>query len=581
MANDVHTICIGSAVLDPATQRLQRNGAEVRLDPKELAVLLELAAGAPAVVSREHLLARVWAGTSVVDNAVDQVIGRLRRALGDDARQPSCIETLPKRGYRLIVPVARATAGNEVGRESGPPTVTFLPLATIGDEPTLVEYARTASEEVSNRLAESKSVRVIASGSAENVHATPTFVGQGTLRRASEQIRVAVQLVRSNGGDILWSESFDEPRESATEGRFAHAPFVARTIEAIVRSAHRADMVPTRSEAARRHYFHGLRELDALGSDAGDWVVAADYFERAVARDPELKGALVQLAFSYGMRLGDRIRAQDAIARAHQVLPRLLRIDPDATFALAFVNQNLDLDYASALANIEHAQEHGFANIALVEFHKAHVRYKQGWFDEAIARMQAAIRSGLGSGDANAHYLLADLFWVTGRLDEALASVDRGLRSGIPSWLRGRTLRIRIAHFMGRIEEAKRDLDELWAQFGKSDRFSFPSVLASLGQPDLARAILRENDLAWREGRLHLCSYSLGGHSHVGELDQAFVWLDRAIENREWWILPQLRSNLFYADVRGDPRFQRAMRRLEEIEAMGSPTRSVATGAGR
>jgi DNA-binding winged helix-turn-helix (wHTH) protein/tetratricopeptide (TPR) repeat protein len=543
LANDVHTICIGSAVLDPATQRLQQNGREVRLDPKELAVLLELAAGAPGVVSREHLLARVWAGTSVVDNAVDQVIARLRRALGDNARQPNCIETLPKRGYRLMVLVARATAGDEVGRESGPPTVTFLPLATIGDESTLVEYARTASEEISNRLAESKSVRVIASGSAENGHTSPKFVGQGTLRRAGEKIHVAVQLVRSNGGDVLWSESFDEPRESATEARFPRAPFVARTIEAIVRSAHRADMLPTRSEVARRHYFHGLRELDALGSDAGDWLVAANYFERAVDHDPGLKGALVQLAYAYGMRLGNRIRADQAIARAHQVLHRLLRIDPNATLSVAFVNHSLDLDYASALANIEHAHEHGFANVARVEFHKAHVRYKQGWFDEA------------------------------------LASADRGLNSGVEYWLRGRTLRIRIAHFMGKIEEAKRDLDELWARFGKSDRFSFPSVLASLGQPDLARAILRENDLAWREGRLHLCSYSFGGHYHLGEFDEAFVWMDRAIENREWWMLPFFRSTVFYADIRGDPRFQRAMRRLEEIEAMGSPTRSVATGA--
>src|SRR4029453_10419435 len=112
-----------------------------------------------------------------------------------------------------------------------------------------------------------------------------------------------------------------------------------------------------------------------------------------------------------------------------------------------------DLDYASALANIEHARTHGFADVAMVEFHKALVRYKQGWFDEGAARMQSAIRAGLGSNDAIAHYLLADLHWASGRFGDALASIDRGLRSAVPFWHRGRMLRIRIGHFIGNIDE--------------------------------------------------------------------------------------------------------------------------------
>jgi tetratricopeptide (TPR) repeat protein len=391
---------------------------------------------------------------------------------------------------------------------------------------------------------------------------------------------VSVQLLRTDGGDVLWSESFNEPSPSATEGRFARAPYAARMIEAIVRSAHRADTAPTRSDEARRNYFHGLRELDALAWDKGDWIVAADYFERAIDLDPALKGALLQLTYAYGTRLGNQIRAAQALERVHHVLPRLLRIDPNATLSLAFVNHNLDLDYASAIANIEHAHKHGFANVAQMEFHKARVRDKQGWQDEAVGRMKAAIRAGLGSFEANGHYELASILAAAGRYDEALAAVDRSFQSADPQWSRGQILRIRIGHYMGEREQAKRDLEHAWALFGEKERSTFPGVLAPLGQPDLARAILHENDLAWQAGRFHLCSYSFGGHYYLGEFDQAFVWLDRAIENREGWMLPFLRSKLFYADIRDDPRFQRAMRRLAEIEAMGSPTRSIATGLG-
>jgi DNA-binding winged helix-turn-helix (wHTH) protein/tetratricopeptide (TPR) repeat protein len=110
VASDSPTIQIGSATLDPGTQRLQVGRRNVRLDPKEMQVLLELAASAPDLVTRESLLARVWAGTVVGENALDQVIARLRRALRDDARHPGCIETLPRRGYRLMVPVVRKAA---------------------------------------------------------------------------------------------------------------------------------------------------------------------------------------------------------------------------------------------------------------------------------------------------------------------------------------------------------------------------------------------------------------------------------------------------------------------------------------
>jgi tetratricopeptide (TPR) repeat protein len=262
------------------------------------------------------------------------------------------------------------------------------------------------------------------------------------------------------------------------------------------------------------------------------------------------------------------------------VLPRLLRLDPHATLSLGFVNYSLDFDFASAIANIEHARAHGFANVAGVEFHKAIVRHAQGWFDEAAALMQGAINAGLGQNDALGHCFVAETFWLRGRFAEALTWVDRALESAVPNWHRGRMLRLRITHFMGNTDEAKRDLEEIWTLFGESERASFPSVFAALGQPELARTILRENDLAWREGRLHTASYSFSGHHYLGELDQAFVWLNRAVDNREWWQLPFLRSKLFYANLRDDPRFDQVMRRIEAIEATPSPTQSIATGGG-
>lgn len=106
--SELRRIQIGSAFLDPGTLRLQQGEREVRLDPKEIGVLLELAAAAPDVVPREQLLARVWAGTAVVENVLDQVIARLRRALSISVQQ--LVRTTPEPDSSLLICAVFLTA---------------------------------------------------------------------------------------------------------------------------------------------------------------------------------------------------------------------------------------------------------------------------------------------------------------------------------------------------------------------------------------------------------------------------------------------------------------------------------------
>jgi TolB-like protein len=68
-------------------------------------VLVHLAANPGRVVSKEELLAAVWGGVFVEEGALSQAIHSIRKALGDDARQPRYVQTVPKRGYRLVAPV--------------------------------------------------------------------------------------------------------------------------------------------------------------------------------------------------------------------------------------------------------------------------------------------------------------------------------------------------------------------------------------------------------------------------------------------------------------------------------------------
>jgi TolB-like protein/DNA-binding winged helix-turn-helix (wHTH) protein/Flp pilus assembly protein TadD len=101
-------LSIGDWELVPDANELVREGGAIRVEPKVMQVLLRLAERPGAVVTREELLDDVWPGVVVGDEALTQTIIKLRRAVGDDPRRPAFVETIAKRGYRLIAPVQRA-----------------------------------------------------------------------------------------------------------------------------------------------------------------------------------------------------------------------------------------------------------------------------------------------------------------------------------------------------------------------------------------------------------------------------------------------------------------------------------------
>jgi DNA-binding winged helix-turn-helix (wHTH) protein len=95
-------------MVEPTLDRISHDGREVRLRPRAMDVLTVLAFAAGKLVSKRDLIDEVWRTEFVSDHALTQVIAELRAALGDDAGNPSFIENIPRRGYRLVAPVTPA-----------------------------------------------------------------------------------------------------------------------------------------------------------------------------------------------------------------------------------------------------------------------------------------------------------------------------------------------------------------------------------------------------------------------------------------------------------------------------------------
>ena len=103
---------IGPWMVRPSLNIISQDGTTVHLEPKVMEVLVCLARRAGESVPRKELIQTVWPGTFVSDDVVKRCVSELRRAFRDDAHEPRIIETIPKRGYRLLASVEKVQSPN-------------------------------------------------------------------------------------------------------------------------------------------------------------------------------------------------------------------------------------------------------------------------------------------------------------------------------------------------------------------------------------------------------------------------------------------------------------------------------------
>ncbi|MGE0320355.1 MAG: winged helix-turn-helix domain-containing protein [Hyphomicrobiaceae bacterium] len=94
---------LGASEIDPSTCRVHNGSDVVKLPPQTMSVLTYLAARPMQVVSRDEIESIVWEGRTVGYDVLTGTMFKLRKALGDDHKHPKVIETIPKRGYRLLI----------------------------------------------------------------------------------------------------------------------------------------------------------------------------------------------------------------------------------------------------------------------------------------------------------------------------------------------------------------------------------------------------------------------------------------------------------------------------------------------
>ena len=353
---------IGEWSVEPALDALRRGGETVRLEPKAMELLVVLASRPGQVVSREELLSAVWPGVVVGDEALSQVVTKLRKALGDDARVPTYIETISKRGYRLIARVepleggpametpvpargrsrlprrvatvgvllalliagtyllqtarqqtalpagGESRAGADVDRLPTLPTVTVTPFDSLADDAAQVYLARGITADLTTDLSRLAGLRVIgasrAAGQAPDASTgreqpAARYLVSGSVQRAGDQLKVNVRLTDSVTGQQLWSERY----ERALGDLFVvQDEIVTRLVSTLPVKMSEAE----RRRLARRYtrnleaYDYFLRGQAALLTRArDDNERAGEMYRKALALDPAFARAYAGLALTH------------------------------------------------------------------------------------------------------------------------------------------------------------------------------------------------------------------------------------------------------------------------------------------
>jgi adenylate cyclase len=126
---------VGAWLASPSVNSISCKCTTVRLEPKVMDVLLCLAQHAGETLPRETLLRAVWPETFVTDDVLTHSISELRHAFEDDAREPRIIETIPKRGYRLIAPVSPANTSTGPSASPVRDSIAVLPFVSMSADP--------------------------------------------------------------------------------------------------------------------------------------------------------------------------------------------------------------------------------------------------------------------------------------------------------------------------------------------------------------------------------------------------------------------------------------------------------------
>lgn len=600
--------------LNVAERILSRDGEVVPLTPKVLDILLTLVEHRGQVVSKEDLMKRVWPDTFVEEGNLTQNISLLRKALGESPGGVQFIETVPRRGYRFVAPI------NETLGEKANETTAYAPVAsaeipmpaasaprrrtpafvvaaglviagiigvmyftskagntaTIGSIavlPFVDESADPDAEYINDKIAESlinslsklpqlrvvprsvvagykgKSMDPRKIGEELNVRAVVT----GRLRRHGDIISIQADLIDLQNVAQLWGQHYDHKVSD-----------VLLVQDDISRDIFENLRLKLNVEEKKQLEAYGLylKGRNAWNKRTGDALQEAiQFFNQAIEIDPNNSAAYAGLADCYNMLVVyGRLRPSEGFPKAKEAAAKAMEIDPssaEAHSSMAFIKFRWDWNRAETEREFQAAIKLKPAYAPAHQWYSSYLVAVER-FDEAIAEAKRTEELEPLSFVASSH--LGWIYYLSGKNDQAIEQCRKILELDPSSFPARR--------YLGLAYEAKGMHAEAIAEFQTGVKLSgSPLMLALLGHAYAiagkkaeAQQVLK--DLEQLQEQRYVSPYTVAAiHAGLGDQEQAFKWLDTAVETRDIWLM-NLKVDPVFAKLRNERKFTDILARI-------------------
>ena len=608
--------------LDLRRYELRRGSSVLKLEKIPMELLILLVERRDRLVSREEIIARLWGKDVFLDTeqGINTAIRKIRATLGDDPNEPRFLQTIVGKGYRFVgaIRVVGATSSAVLGPapasgetqpsqpksvlgwklgalavvllaggaaiafryfdriRSLPPvhSIAVLPLKNLSGNPADEYFADGMTDELITNLAKISALRVTSYTSVTKYKTSAKPLPQvaqelqvdgiveGSVLRSGDQVRITAQLIYAPRDQHLWAEEYQRYVRDVLYLQHEVARDIAEQVRVTltpneqVRLASGGAVDPIAYES----YLRG-RSLWNQRTE-GSLLRAIEQFNKAIEADAGYAPAYSGLADCY-TTLGylSYLDPLDAFPRARDAATRALELDPslaEAHTSLAYYNLYHAWNWAEAENEFKKAIELN-PNYATAHDWYSYYLMALGRFDEAWKEVNRAHE--LDPLSVNISTDIGFNHYYRRNYDEAIHQL-RGTLSVSPKFP--------LAHlWLGRAYQQKKMYAEAIDEFNKTDA-ALPGwvvTIAGMGnaygewghRAEAEQVLVRLNEMGRAK---YVTPYGVAlVYAGLGDKNQAFVWLNKAVAGRSHWLV-WLNRDPRWDRLRSDPRFADLKKRV-------------------
>jgi TolB-like protein/Flp pilus assembly protein TadD len=578
-----HVVRFDCFEVDLDAGQIRKRGNRMHLRDQPFQVLGLLLEHPGQVVTRDELRRRLWRDNVFVDfnNSLNIAIAHLRTVLGDSTGHPRFIETLPKRGYRFIGNISPSPSAMEA-KPVRKLRLAVLPFVNLSGDPAQECFSDAMTDEIITAMVNlvrgqlaviARTTAMHYKGSHKDVARIGRELGldyvvEGALHKSRDQVTVTVQLIHTRDQAHLFARRYEAELCDIFHMQTSIVQDIAAQIPLIADKAHSEQVPrrPTENLAAYKEYIKGRYEM-------WKWTPAGvgkakQHFEAALAQDPNFALACDALANLYGyLGLWGFLPPDEAEPYRWFYGMRAFELDPtlaEPRTHVAYHPQKCHYADAYSYNWLEAERDMAYArdmnpNSPIVRVRHATVLGVLGEMEQAVAELEYALELDPLSLEVRC-WLVLELFLdrqCERGLEQAKQLVE--LESGY-----------HLAQMMlGLVYLGAQRFEESVKALRRAVELSdeFPLMLGWLGLAlgmggHTAEAAMLLDRLREIAGHRFVLPTSFAWlHLGLGDIDEAFAWMERAVYRNDEWVHP-IKTYPFLDPLRTDPRFHALMRKI-------------------